>query len=124
MVSENPIVLSSSESRLDCRLAMVGFAGIAVTELKTGQSALEQLPGALPTVAALAIALTFAGLVPKFATGVSLGELLAVTDKPGAMGEGIAAVWTAWNEKVVGRTAMLGIAGLMATEAFLGHALF
>ena len=103
---------------------MVGFAGIAVTELKTGQSALEQLPGALPTVAALAIALTFAGLVPKFATGVSLGELLAVTDKPGAMGEGIAAVWTAWNEKVVGRTAMLGIAGLMATEAFLGHALF
>ena len=53
-------------------MAMLGFAGMALTELKTQVPAAEQLSGDVVGVLLLSITLTLASLFPKFSSGTSL----------------------------------------------------
>lgn len=53
-------------------MAMLGFAGIALAELKNGVPAAEQLGGDIFGVLLLSITFTLASLFPKFSTGSSL----------------------------------------------------
>lgn len=53
-------------------MAMLGFAGIALTELKSGVPAAEQLGGDIGGVLLLIISFTLASIFPKFSTGRSL----------------------------------------------------
>lgn len=53
-------------------MAMLGFAGMALTELKTQVPAAEQLSGDVVGVLLLSITLTLASLLPKFSSGTSL----------------------------------------------------
>jgi hypothetical protein len=53
-------------------MAMLGFAGIAVTELTSKVPAAEQLAGDVIGVALLSLTFTLASIVPKFNTGRSL----------------------------------------------------
>jgi len=62
----------SCGQRLNGRMAMLGFAGIALAELKNGVPAAEQLGGDVFGVLLLSITFTLASLFPKFSTGSSL----------------------------------------------------
>jgi hypothetical protein len=53
-------------------MAMIGFAGIALTELTQQVPAAEQFANDVPGVLLLAAALTFASIFPKFVSGCSL----------------------------------------------------
>lgn len=55
--------------RLNGRMAMLGFAGIALAELKEQTPAGEQLAGDVFGVLLLSITFTLASLFPKFSTG-------------------------------------------------------
>lgn len=58
--------------RLNGRMAMLGFAGIALAELKDHIPAAEQLGGDVFGVLLLSITFTLASIFPKFSTGCSL----------------------------------------------------
>ena len=58
--------------RLNGRMAMLGFAGIALAELKSGVPAGEQLAGDVGGVLLLSLTFLFASLFPKFSTGRAL----------------------------------------------------
>lgn len=64
--------------RLNGRMAMLGFAGTALAELKTQVPAGEQLAGDLFGVLLLSLTFTLASIFPKFSTGrplrVSVGR--------------------------------------------------
>jgi hypothetical protein len=53
-------------------MAMLGFAGIALAELKDHVPAAEQLGSDVFGVLLLSITFTLASLFPKFSTGTSL----------------------------------------------------
>jgi hypothetical protein len=53
-------------------MAMLGFAGIALTELNQQVPAAEQFANDVSGVALLAVTLTFASIFPKFVSGCSL----------------------------------------------------
>lgn len=61
-------------------MAMLGFAGIALAELKDHVPAAEQLGGDVVGVLLLSITFTLASIFPKFSTGHAL--------KVGAQGQG------------------------------------
>jgi hypothetical protein len=50
-------------------MAMLGFAGIALSELKTQVPAGEQLAGDVIGVLLLSLTFTLASIFPKFSTG-------------------------------------------------------
>lgn len=58
--------------RLNGRMAMLGFAGIAITELQKGIPAAEQFAGDVVGVSLLSLSLLLGSLAPKFASGSSL----------------------------------------------------
>lgn len=65
-------VFPLSLQRFNGRMAMLGFAGIALAELQTGVPAAEQFANDVAGVSLLAVALTFASIFPKFVSGCSL----------------------------------------------------
>jgi hypothetical protein len=65
--------------RLNGRMAMLGFAGIALAELKTQVPAGEQLAGDVFGVLLLSLTFTLASIFPKFSTGRPLRVSAIVT---------------------------------------------
>ncbi len=97
----------------------VGFLGIAVTEVLTNQSALQQLTS--PTGVAAAVAagvLTFAASVaPAVAGRVPAVKVVANENDSFADGP-LPYTWNALAEKLNGRVAMVGLLGLILAEQF------
>eukprot|EP00882_Tetradesmus_deserticola_P011525 GHRQ01012192.1.p2 GENE.GHRQ01012192.1~~GHRQ01012192.1.p2 ORF type:complete len:132 (+),score=50.15 GHRQ01012192.1:307-702(+) len=62
----------SLPERLNGRMAMLGFAGIALTELQQQVPAAEQFANDVAGVALLSLALTLGSIFPKFVSGCSL----------------------------------------------------
>jgi len=109
----------------NCRAAMVGFLGIALTEVATGRSGLEQLGSAGGVAAAVALsALTLAASVaPALAGAVPLARVFPDDNDPHA-DRRLPYYFSSLAEKVNGRAAMIGIVGLLATEASKHSAVF
>ncbi|KAF6256902.1 early light-inducible protein [Scenedesmus sp. NREL 46B-D3] len=117
----------SLPERLNGRMAMIGFAGIALAELQQQVPAAEQFANDVSGVALLSITLTLASIFPKFVSGCSLQDLhaSATSDNLRAQqGVGQAlALFDTNTELWTGRVAMIGIVGLLAVEAFTGKVL-
>jgi hypothetical protein len=63
---------SAALQRLNGRMAMLGFAGVALTELTQQVPAAEQFANDVSGVLLLTATLTFASIFPKFVSGCSL----------------------------------------------------
>lgn len=117
----------SLPERLNGRMAMLGFAGIALSELKTQVPAGEQLAGDVIGVLLLSLTFTLASIFPKFSTGRPLKELHAAATSENLKGDGLQAALALFDtntELWTGRVAMIGIAGLFITEAITGKVIF
>jgi hypothetical protein len=114
--------------RLNGRLSMIGFVGIALAEHKDGVAALAQLGDDWLGPLLLAISLTMASVFPKIVSGSSLAELHAAATGDNLRGEGAIgqalALFDTNVELWTGRVAMLGLAGLVAVETVTGKAFF
>ena len=100
---------------------MWAFLAAVAAELGSGRSVLEQLSAAPLSVMATAALITLGSLAPKFASGVSLGSLIASSGREGLPKE--LAFFNRTHEIWLGRVAMLGFVGLVATELVLHRAL-
>lgn len=107
------------------RTAMVAFLACAIKELATGTSTVEQL--STPAGAALAIVVSTAVLaasVAPAATGKVAAQQLFPQDNDPYADRLLPAVWNGLAEKINGRVAMVGMAGLIITELVRGTAVF
>eukprot|EP00877_Chromochloris_zofingiensis_P012876 jgi/Chrzof1/7842/Cz02g38160.t1_ELIP5[v5.2] len=110
-------------------MAMLGFVGIALTELSKQTSSLEQFGAEWGTVLLWSVLLTVGTLAPKFVSGSSLADLnaAATTDNlkggEGVLGQ-ILPLFDTNLELWSGRLAMLGVAGLTVVEVITGRPLF
>lgn len=113
--------------RVNGRIAMVSFVGIALTELSTHDTVLEQLSANWGSALFLSVLLALGTIMPKFISGMPLRELNNAATKESLAGEGAQAYlayFDQWTEKIVGRTAMLGITGMTIVEVFKGSSIF
>ncbi|KXZ45477.1 hypothetical protein GPECTOR_54g218 [Gonium pectorale] len=101
------------------RVAMVGYLGIAATELITQQSALQQLtsPAGAAAAAALGLLTLAASIAPAVAGRVPASKVIASELDSFADGP-LPYTWHPLAEKVNGRVAMVGLLGLILVEQF------
>jgi hypothetical protein len=107
------------------RTAMVAFLACAIKELATGTSTVQQL--ASPAGVALAVTLSAAVLaasVAPAATGKVAAQQLFPSDNDPYADRQLPFVWNGLAEKINGRVAMVGMAGLIITEVLRGAAVF
>jgi hypothetical protein len=99
----------------NCRLAMLGFVAAVAAELRTGAPVSEQFAKSPGPIAGVFLLFIVATLIPI---------LRGVPRKGGAEWSFGLPQFTPNAELVIGRTAMLGFAGLVLTEAIKGSAVF
>jgi hypothetical protein len=109
-------------------MAMLGFAGIALAELKEQIPAAEQFSNDVGGVLLLGITLTLASIFPKFVSGSSLKDLHAAATSENLKAKtGIAQALGLFDQNLelwTGRLAMIGITGLLVVEGVTGKVLF
>ena len=108
-------------------MAMLGFAGIVSTELSTKTPLLEQLEDNLIPIALISISITFATIIPKLISGISLKDLTAAATGPNQAGPGLGQAMMLFDESYelwIGRIAMFGVVGLGVAEVLKGDAFF
>lgn len=100
------------------RAAMLGFVAAAGAEIFGSGSILAQLSKAPQPVLLIVGIIVASSIIPiyKGAKGDYLSSLMDTYSLP----EGL---FTAKNEKIIGRLAMLGLGGLLALEVVLGRAI-
>jgi len=107
---------------------MLGFVGIALTELKSSAPALEQVGSDVVGILLLALSLTFGSITPKMVSGRSLKDLHATATgdnlKTDAGPGQLLGLFDTNTELWTGRIAMIGVAGLILVEAVTGKVLF
>ncbi len=107
---------------------MLGFTGLALTELSSHTPALEQLGASAASIVLVSLALTFATIVPKLVSGSSLKDLHDTASSDNLRAEGLLgqalALFDQGLEMWSGRLAMIGVVGLVVAEAIKGDALF
>ncbi|GIL79258.1 hypothetical protein Vretimale_16444 [Volvox reticuliferus] len=111
---------SPSAETINGRAAMIGFLGIAVTEILTGQSALQQLASTTGAAAAAAagVLTLVASIAPAVAGRVPAAKVVA--NETDIFPEGpLPYTWNALAEKLNGRVAMVGTLGLILAEQFV-----
>ncbi|KAK9813113.1 hypothetical protein WJX72_009260 [[Myrmecia] bisecta] len=108
--------------RTNGRIAMIGFVAAVAAELATKQSVTDQLLKHPVSVLFSMALFSAASVIPKYASGTSLQE---ITDA--ASREGLPEYLRFFNkthEIWLGRVAMVGFAGLIGVETFLGRPFF
>lgn len=97
----------------------IGFLGIAVTEIFTNQSALNQLASPAGAAAAtVAGVLTLAASIAPAVVGrVPVAKVIASEDECFPDGP-LPYTWNALAENINGRVAMIGTVGLILVEQF------
>ncbi|GLC52620.1 hypothetical protein PLESTB_000649900 [Pleodorina starrii] len=110
---------SPSAETINGRVAMVGFLGIAVTEILTNQSALQQLSSPVGAAAAAAVGLLTlaASIAPAVVGRVPAASVVASENDIFPDGP-LPYTWNALAEKLNGRVAMVGTLGLILAEQF------
>ncbi|KAK9834284.1 hypothetical protein WJX81_003398 [Elliptochloris bilobata] len=108
--------------RVNGRVAMWAFAAAVAAEAASGRSVVEQLAAAPVSVALTVLLITLGSLMPKFASGVALDSLIASSSREGLPPQ--LRFFNKTHEIWLGRVAMLGFSGLVATELILKRALF
>ena len=108
--------------RVNGRVAMWAFAAAVAAEAASGRSVVDQLAAAPVSVIFTMLLITAGSLAPKFASGVGLGSLIASASREGLPPQ--LRFFNKTHEIWVGRVAMLGFTGLVATELVLQRALF
>lgn len=101
---------------------MWAFAAAVAAEAASGRSVVNQLAAAPLSVVFTVLLITAGSLAPKFASGVSLGSLIASSSREGLPPQ--LRFFNKTHEIWLGRVAMLGFTGLVATELVLKRALF
>ncbi|PNW78882.1 hypothetical protein CHLRE_09g393173v5 [Chlamydomonas reinhardtii] len=117
----------SAPERVNGRVAMMGFVSILGPELSKKQPVLEQVGDAWFGILLFSLTITFASILPKLVSGVSLKELHSVATSENLKGEGLQQALALFDTNVelwAGRLAMLGFAGLIALETIKGGEAF
>ncbi|GFR41591.1 hypothetical protein Agub_g2314 [Astrephomene gubernaculifera] len=114
-----PILRANSRGAetINGRVAMVGFLGIALSEILTHQSAVQQLTSASGATAAILVGLTTlaASIAPALAGRVPAAKVIASEYDTYPDGP-LPYTWNALAEKLNGRVAMVGLLGLILAE--------
>lgn len=110
---------------INSRVAMLAFYGAATVELFSGQTLVQQAANPVGAAAALGlmVAVTAASLAP-FLLGKVAQQAAFPSVNDSYPDRQLPSTWTAVAEQVNGRAAMIGILGLIVTEAIRGQALF
>lgn len=118
----------SAPERANGRAAMLGFTGLALTEVSSHTPALEQVANSIPAIILVSLTFTVATILPKLVSGSSLKDLHAAASSENLKAEGLLgqalALFDQSLELWSGRLAMIGITGLCIVEAFKGDSLF
>ncbi|GIL59081.1 hypothetical protein Vafri_14036 [Volvox africanus] len=113
----------SAPERVNGRIAMIGFVSILGPELSKKQPVLEQIGDSWIPIILFSLTITFASILPKIVSGVSLKDLHAAATGENMKGQGLQqalAFFDTNTELWSGRLAMLGFAGLLLIEAVKG----
>eukprot|EP01023_Acetabularia_acetabulum_P029637 TRINITY_DN27958_c0_g1_i1.p1 TRINITY_DN27958_c0_g1~~TRINITY_DN27958_c0_g1_i1.p1 ORF type:complete len:204 (-),score=48.46 TRINITY_DN27958_c0_g1_i1:373-984(-) len=124
-VAEPFALLNQTSEAINARAAMLGFVGIVIGEFTTGQSGWSQVAGKYVDERAVERALFvsdmgFFGIIVLLSFA-SLAPRLIAGEKPSDRSFG---PFTPFLEMVIGRTAMLGVLGLVLVEFLQGNKAF
>eukprot|EP00244_Chara_vulgaris_P012731 TRINITY_DN686_c0_g1_i1.p1 TRINITY_DN686_c0_g1~~TRINITY_DN686_c0_g1_i1.p1 ORF type:complete len:311 (+),score=38.16 TRINITY_DN686_c0_g1_i1:41-934(+) len=112
----------SIPERVNGRLAMIGFLLCAVNEKLSGLNFVEQAQRSPGSVLSWIIFISFASVLPKYVSEVSLSELMEAAKKDGMPAQ--LKMANADVEQAVGRTAMLGFLGTLLVELIFQGGVF
>lgn len=105
--------------RVNGRLAMLGFAGIALSEMSSHTPVLEQWSNNWVLAVFYMLLISLGSLMPKFASGFPLKELVDTATRENLDGPGVQQVLKYFDNSLelwTGRVAMIGIVGLVVAE--------